>query len=356
MCRSYNGGLFSYFFSMGGRRPEGNFAEQQQQDDLRDIILGPDAFKGITLEHLQKLDIPDLYRMIHAHLDQRGLVDRVKGNIGFKRALIKGWVDATLRAHLFDGADPREMNRLIMGSEAGFIRDLQTLGVNVQVESELSTQALAEKPQLLMSTHQGGGLETYVLAELLRRGGVRNFRYVMKDELVHLPIVGKTIESRDPILVHRAELKNDAKRAVEIQRIGKDIVEALAEGDNVLFFFEGTRSKSGAIAHTENRQGWCRQLNAAIERAASKYPSLDYGKVLVVLDMLSVLPEAVEKKVMSQVRTNGDCTVKILDANRLSLEGNPLDPYDPQTLYGRARTSLKETLIGRIRRYQKETQ
>lgn len=327
--------------------------ERRDQDNVR----GGETFeagdlKEAPLEYLQTLDIPDLYRMIHAHLDQRGLVDRVKSNIGFKRALIKGWVDATLRAHLFEGADSREINRLIMGSEAGFIQDLQALGVRVGVESELSSQRLAEKPHLLMSTHQGGGLETYVLAELLRRGGVRRFRYVMKDELVHLPIVGKTIASRNPILVHRAELKNDAKRALEIERIGKDIVEALAGGDNVLFFFEGTRSKSGAVAHTENRQGWCRQLNAAIQAAVAKYPKLDYGKALVVLDMLSVLPEAVEKKVLSQVRANGDCTVKILDANHLSLEENPQDPYDQQTLYGKARSSLKQTLIRRIERYQ----
>lgn len=334
-------------------RPGGKLDERQDQDNVRgDETFEAEDLKEVPLEYLQSLDIPDLYRMIHVHLDQRGLADRVKSNIGFKRALIKGWVDATLKAHLFNGADSREINRLIMGSEAGFIQDIQSLGVHVAVESELPRQELAEKPHLFMSTHQGGGLETYVLAELLRRGGVRDFRYVMKDELVHLPIVGKTIASRNPILVHRAELKDDAKRALEIQRIGKDIVEALARGENVLFFFEGTRSKSGAVAHTENRQAWCRQLNAAIQAAAAKYPNLGYGKALVVLDMLSVLPVAVEKKVMSQVRTSGDCTVKILDANGLNLEENPLDPYDRQTLYGTARSSLKETLIKRIQRYQ----
>jgi len=327
-----------------GSREEGDLEGRRDQSMLTEL----------PIEYLQTLDIPELYRMIHAHLDQRGLVARIKENIAFKRALIAGWVDAVLKTYLSTGETHQEMNRVLMRSESGFIRDLQSLGVHVGVESELSPKRLADKPHLLMSTHQGGGLETYVLAELLRRGGVRNYRYVIKDELVNLPIVGKTISSRKPILVHRSELKDEKKRQDEIVRIGEEIVKALAEGESVLFFFEGTRSKSGEIAHSEKRKEWCRQLNGAIDSAAAKHPDLDYGKALVVLDMLSVLPVAIEKEFTSQVRAHGDCTAKILDADGLSLDENPEDPYDKKTLFGRARSSLKEMLISRVQRYQQE--
>lgn len=317
-----------------------------------EAVFEANYLRDLPLEYLRSLNIPGLYRLIHMQLDQRGLIDRIKGNIAFKRALIAGWVDATLKAHFFDGESHREINQRIMESEAGFIRNLQALGVHVNVESELSPGKLAAKPHLLMSTHHGGGLETYVLAELLRMGGVQGYRYVIKDELVNLPIFGKTIASRKPILVHRSELKDDTKRQIEIKRVGEDVAGALADGDSVLFFFEGTRSKSGEVAHTKNRRDWCRQLTGAIETAASKYPHLDYGKALVVLDTLSVLPVAVEKDPMAQVRTNGDCTAKILDASDLSVEENPEDLYDKKTLFGRARSSLKETLISRVQRYQ----
>lgn len=266
-----------------------------------------------------------------------------------------GWLDAVAKTHLADKtATHQQMNSLLMRSEASFIRDLQSLGIESRVESELGPDTLNGKPHLFMSTHQGGGLETYVLAELLRKGGVKQFRYVVKDEIVHLPIVGKTIASRKPILVQRAKLKDESEKEQEIKRIGEEIAGALAGGENVLFFFEGTRSKSGAVAHTENRRGWCRKLISAIETASANYPQINYGKALVVLDTLSVLPVALEKDPFANTRTNAEFSAKILDANDLILEENLENPYDEGTLFGKARTSLKQTLIDRYKRLMRK--
>lgn len=311
----------------------------------------------VPLEGLNQLDIPDLYKLLHAELDKRSVIDRIRGNVAFKKALIMGWLDAVAKTHLAEkSATHQQMNSLLMRSEASFIRDLQRLGVEAKVDSELSPDTLNGKAHLFMSTHQGGGLETYVLAELLRKGGVKQFRYVVKDELVHLPIVGKTIASRKPILVQRAKLKDESEREQEITRIGEEIADALAGGENVLFFFEGTRSKSGAVAHTDNRRGWCRKLMSAIETAASaKHPQMNYGKALVVLDTLSVLPVALEKDPFAETRTNAEFSAKILDANHLTLEENPENPYDESTLFGKARTSLKQTLIDRYKRLMRKS-
>lgn len=310
----------------------------------------------VPLDGLKQLDIPELYNLLHAELDKRSVVDRIRGNVAFKKALIMGWLDAVVKTHLAErSATHQQMNSLIMRSEASFIHDLQSLGIEPKVESELSPATLNGKAHLFMSTHQGGGLETYVLAELLRKGGVKQFRYVVKDEIVHLPIVGKTISSRNPILVQRAKLKDESEREQEIERIGEEVAGALAGGENVLFFFEGTRSKSGAVAHTENRRGWCRKLMSAIETASAGHPQMDYGKALVVLDTLSVLPVALEKDPFGQTRTNAEFSAKIMDANNLTLEENPENPYDEKTLFGKARTSLKQTLIDRYERLMRKS-
>lgn len=298
-----------------------------------------------NLEYLQTLPIDELYRIIHAELDKKDVVSRLGGHIAFKIALVSGWIGAVIQSNLMRGANYQDINAAIMDVEGLFLKALEFLGVNVAVDSELTPEEFAKKPHLFLANHQGGGLETFLLAELLRTAGVKNFRYVMKDDNINLPVIGKTIASRNPILVSRKNLKEG--RDGEIMRVATEIVETLADGESVLFFFEGTRSKNGLIAHRENRQKWCADLSNAIEKAAKRYPKLDYGKVLVVLDTLSVLPVAVEKDPLGTVRTNGDCTATMVRADGLRPEENPDDSHDEKTISGLARTILERKLIER---------
>jgi hypothetical protein len=302
----------------------------------------------LDLEYLQTLPIDELYRIIHAELDKKDVVSRLGGHIAFKIALVAGWIGAVVQSNVMRGANYQEINAAIMDAEGLFLKALEFLGVNVAVDSELPPEEFAKKPHLFLANHQGGGLETNLLAELLRKAGVKNFRYVMKDDNVNLPVIGQTIASRNPILVSRKNLKED--RDGEIMRVAIEIVETLADCESVLFFFEGTRGKNGLIAHTENRQKWCADLSNAIEKVAKRHPKLDYGKVLVVLDTLSVLPVAVEKDPLGTIRTNGDCTATMVRADGLSPEENLEDGHDKKTISGLARTILQKKLIERCGR------
>lgn len=329
----------------------------QLQELVPKILSNPTATRGPEInsvfsspERLQEMEIDELYRYINSQLDKGGTIDKFRNHVAFKTALVMGWIEAIKAANSLEGASYQEINaKITKQAEGKFLDSLARLGVNVEIRSELSEEELAQRPHLFLSTHQGGGLETYLLAELMRRGGVEQFRYVMKDDNVKLPLVGKTIASRGPILVNRKNLRENRGR--EIIGIAEEIVKSLADGENVLFFFEGTRSKNGLIAHTEKRQEWGTQLSESITLAAKNYPGLDYGKVLVVLDMLSVLPEAVEKKPFGKVRMNGDCTATMVKADDLSFEMDETNNHDQTTVFGKARAILKNRLIERIQRY-----
>jgi hypothetical protein len=316
-----------------------------EQEDVRDW----------QREELNKKEIGELYAEIHEKLDTANIIKRLRGNVAFRVALISGWLKALSAFNKIDlsAVNYQGVNAAMLDAEGDFVKKLEMLGVQTDVQSEISPEEFKAKPHLFMSTHQGGGLETYVLANLMRRAGADQYRYVVKDDLIKMPLVGKVIKGRGPILVSRKNLNEEKYRENEVNRIAGEIVDALREGESVLFFFEGTRSKSGEIAHTERRRGWCYELMGAIEDVASDYPDLDYARALVVLDMLSVMPVAVEKSLTAPVRTSGDCTVQIVKADGLQLRENAGNLYDQKTLFGKARTVLKKSLVERLIRMQK---
>lgn len=309
----------------------------------------------LSRKRLEKMSIEDLYLNIHEKLDAVSVLDKLRSNIAFRLALVSGWVDALSAFNKIDKsrADYQQINAAMLDAEGSFIEKLERLGVRTEVRSEISAEEFKARPHLFLSTHQGGGLETYVLGDLMRRAGADQYRYVVKDDLVKMPLVGKVIKGRGPILVSRENLNEKKYRENEVGRIATQIVDALHEGESVLFFFEGTRSKSGEIAHTERRKGWCYELMGAIEEAALDYPDLDYARALVVLDMLSVMPVAVEKSLTAPVRTSGDCTVQIVKADDLQIKENAENLYDQKTLFGKARSVLKESLVERLRELDK---
>ncbi len=325
-------------------------------DSVHDPV-DPDAIDvdAPSLERLQAMEIDRLYEVLHEYLDQADMLARTKGHVAFKVALAAGWLEAIARFKLTPQATPQKNNEMLMEAEARFIAALEKMGVHVGVESALTPEQFRQKPHLFMATHQGGGLEINLLAELIRTAGVDNFRYVMKDDNVNLPVIGRVIASRDPIIVNRKKVKEDGdERTAEIARVAGEIIESLHKGEHVLFFFEGTRSRNGLIAYSAGQKKWCADLNEAIKEAAGKYPDLDYGEALVVLDTLSVLPVAVEKDPTATIRTNGDCTATIIDAKGLSPVDNLEDLHDEGTVPGRARGVLKDVLIKRAQRYQQE--
>ncbi|MGL5831536.1 MAG: lysophospholipid acyltransferase family protein [Candidatus Altimarinota bacterium] len=318
-------------------------------------FLAAESVEDLDRQELNEKEIGELYTEIHEKLDAVGVIDKLRGNVAFRVALIGGWMKALKKFKDVSGrtADYQEINLAVLEAEGEFVGKLEKLGVRTEVRSEISAEELRGRAYLFMSTHQGGGLETYVLADLMKRAGVDQYRYVVKDDLIKMPLVGKVIKGRGPILVSRKNLSESKYRENEVHRIAVEIVESLSRGENVLFFFEGTRSKSGEIAHTEKRKAWCYELMGEVDEVLLDYPGLDYGRALVVLDMLSVMPVAVEKSLTAPVRTNGDCTVQIVKADDLVLRENAENLYDGKTLFGKARAVLKESLVERLIKMQK---
>lgn len=306
--------------------------------------------EDLLRQSLQAKELGELYAEINEKLDAVGMIDKLRGNVAFRVALVAGWLEAlsTFKKVAGSGANYQEINAAMVEAEGGFVKSLEKLGVRTGVESEISAEEFKARPHLFMSTHQGGGLETYVLADLMGRAGADQYRYVVKDDLIKMPLVGKVIKGRGPILVSRKNLQEEKYRENEVHKIAVEIVESLQGGESVLVFFEGTRSKNGEIAHTERRKGWCYELMEGIEEVATDYPGLDYARALVVLDMLSVMPVAVEKSLTAPVRTNGDCTVQIVKADDLAVRENAENLYDEKTLFGKARSVLKKTLVERL--------
>jgi|GEM_PF-6388858 len=333
---------------------------EKSKENERPRILVP-KHKDITdldPEFLETLDLPELYEVIHKHLDsQKSFVENIRENIRFKLRLFINFVQAVEKIRGQNDLPLEEIHARFKESELKFRREMEQMGTVINFQSEISQEMLSKKGYLMLATHQGGALETYTMKAVT---GI-NMIQVGKDELTRLPYFGEAISRNGHISVHRdkVKIKKDAtpqERAVrdaEIASIAEQVGKNLATKQHVVLFFEGTRSKNGLIANTDARQDWCMEITTAIEEACKKL-GVDYGKGLLVLDTLSVLPIGVEEKRRTPVRVNGDCSARLIDATNLPITRDDGHEFNSKTFLGTARLNLKEMLIERIRRYQSE--
>ncbi|MBU1430220.1 1-acyl-sn-glycerol-3-phosphate acyltransferase [Myxococcota bacterium] len=97
---------------------------------------------------------------------------------------------------------------------------------------------LASAPQCIFVANHLSALDIILLGAFLRR----DYRWLAKSSLFHTPIIGAHLRAAGHIPVHRAW--SSERRAAFIAR---RVSEVVAEGADVLFFPEGTRSVDGAL-------------------------------------------------------------------------------------------------------------
>ncbi|MGD1886678.1 MAG: lysophospholipid acyltransferase family protein [Cohaesibacteraceae bacterium] len=106
---------------------------------------------------------------------------------------------------------------------------LWVLGVRVHVEGE----PLANGPVLLTGNHVSW-LDIPIL------GSIAPLRFISKDDVADWPIIGWLITFQKTLLVSRTRRQDTARTMAEMR-------EALAEGDRLVLFPEGTSSDGGQV-------------------------------------------------------------------------------------------------------------
>ena len=159
----------------------------------------------------------------------------------------------------------------------------------------------------------------------------------------------REVQSKDPV-----------RRMKEIQRVANRIVGHLANGENKLVFFEGTRSKDGSVASTEKRQKWATDLLAAVDKSwdertgkltytsdtrSDDTPQRGFQKLLLVVNTMTTMPDAPEDMgVLTRFRLNSTLSAKLLPADHLKMHETE-NLFDPNTLFGTARATLRKMLV-----------
>ena len=168
-----------------------------------------------------------------------------------------------------------------------------------------------------------------------------------------MPAVGPSLQSRGMIPVHRKNLKDPVSRLAEVERIAGDTAERLAAGENVVVFFEGTRSENGQIAATIGRRQWSRDFMTALERiwADEFADSAEYQKQLLVFHTMVAMPDTPEKDfLLCRFRLGETVAAKLVSADNLHVPNEGEDFDGQENLFGKARSILKEMLIEDILR------
>jgi len=308
----------------------------------------PDIEEITTVTDLEKLDIPELYKILEKKVTgstsiARGVQESIQGQVAFLYEMARALSTVRDESLSFE-----EVLKIIKDCEESFLQKLKKAGLKVQYESEVSPEELKAKPALILATHQGGGWENYLVQALT---GIES-GIVVKGELMKLPYVGDGLRRKKAIAVQRGKLQDPETRRVEITRIAGEIVEHLADNKNMLVFFEGTRSSDGQIAATQKRKAWTKDLLAAVDLAwhnkkmgDEKMADKEYQKLLLVVHTMTTMPDAPEEDfVLSRFRLGTTLAAKLIKADGLKVEDTE-DHYDAETLFGKARTILKKMLI-----------
>ena len=108
-------------------------------------------------------------------------------------------------------------------------RMLAAIGVRLQVRGELP----APGPMLLLANHVSW-------LDILVINAACPVRFVSKSDVRHWPLVGRLVEGSGTLFIER-EKRRDAMRVVH------HVAEALAAGDRVAFFPEGTTSDGSVL-------------------------------------------------------------------------------------------------------------
>jgi len=110
---------------------------------------------------------------------------------------------------------------------------LRVCGVNVRVKGQENVDARV--PRIYMTNHQSA-IDIFALLAFLPV----DFKFIMKQELMKIPLLGVTMKKAKHIGIAR----EDPRKAVESM---KEAIEQIKHGASVLIFPEGTRSVDGGL-------------------------------------------------------------------------------------------------------------
>lgn len=286
----------------------------------------------------------DLYGILEKRVvESRGELSVIRDSVKVQLAFLVDFLPALYRTSNIPH-NRKKANSIAKEHEINFLERMKSMGMKVKYSSEVSTEQLKAKPNLILGTHQGGGWENYLFQGFTGLDASA----VVKSELMDMPGVGPSLRSRGMIPVFRKNLKDPLSRAQEIERIAGDAARLLAEGGNVIIFFEGTRSENGQIAATTGRRQWARDFMKSFEEIWSKdyEGNADYQKQLLVFHTMVAMPDTPEKDFfLSRFRLGETVGAKLVSADKLTIpdEGEDFDNTD--NLFGKARSILKEMLI-----------
>lgn len=316
----------------------------------RTITALDDPLDEPSLEALEAMEIPQLYEVLEYIENKKGTIESIRESIRGQVAFVQEMSRAL--SQINSGRLPlAEVEQIILDCERALLEKLVAAGLTVDYETEVKPEEVSSKPNLILATHQGGGFENYLHQAMTGITG----RLVVKDSLFKIPLIRDGLKARQAVPVRREMLGDEATRRQEILRIAGEVVDQLASGGNMFVFIEGTRSRSGEVASSEKRKAWAKDLMAAIDRLWAEYkdcpnigPSApeDFQKLLLVFNTKVAMPDAPEEKMFgTRFRISGTTTsARLLHADHLNIEESN-DPYDPNTLFGKARSTLKEMLI-----------
>jgi hypothetical protein len=145
----------------------------------------------------------------------------------------------------------------------GVFKTIERLGAQIDIRfenDEVRYQFSNTKGNFILSNHQHE-LDTFSQALF-----PKNHHWGAKSNLLKYPIFGKVLDKGDPIIFYR-----DDKKKGQIKKRAIEIVERLQKNENVLIFFEGTRTFTGGIGDNKKLASfYTSKLIAEVEEAAKE--------------------------------------------------------------------------------------
>lgn len=340
--------LLKYYMSKkssGGLKHTAELVGQRLQNSIDSKIYAKlnKPVKYDLLE-LSKMSVNDLYGILEKRaMVSRGELSVIRDSVKVQLAFLVDFLPTLYRTSDIPN-DRKRANAIAREHETSFLGRMRSMGMKVKYSSEVSAEQLNAKPNLILGTHQGGGWENYLFQGFTGLDASA----VVKSELMDMPGVGPSLRSRGMIPVFRKNLKDPVSRLQEIERIARDAARLMAEGGNVIIFFEGTRSENGQIAATPGRRQWARDFMRTFEEIwAEDYAgSAEYQKQLLVFHTMVAMPDTPEKDhFLSRFRLGETVGAKLVSADSLTVPEEEEDFDDQDNLFGKARSVLKEMLI-----------